>query len=57
MKKSKFTICEKCFQAKEPPVFANKKYIIPENCCRICYIRYGKVIPATRKEEKREGKK
>lgn len=48
MRNENLNICEKCYTGNEPPVRHNKRLLIPKNVCMVCYIRYGKLVPATR---------
>lgn len=40
--------CKRCFAANEPEVAINTLLPPPEGCCIICWVRYGRYVPACR---------
>ncbi|MBQ7396078.1 MAG: hypothetical protein IJW08_06035 [Lentisphaeria bacterium] len=38
--------CRKCLAGNEPEVKINQLAPPPEGCCIICWVRYGKFVPA-----------
>ena len=51
-------VCQQCLAGQEPPVRNSANDKIPDGCCVVCWIRYGKFTPVCRTlEELKKEKK